>query len=140
MLRYPIHLAILGGNVKIVKWLCSERFCPLRMPKKRGKRDGPIVTSKGRSALGIALLHQKLDIVRYLVADMDASLFEEKHMNTNMALANFTSLLKMLPESTFEGKRMITTAVPNPTEGMSVVSTLSSDSQSPASSMRRQSM
>jgi hypothetical protein len=114
------------------------------MPKKRRKKDSPILTSKNRSPLGIALLHQRVDIVRYLVADMGVSLFEEKDLNTNMALANFTSLLKMLPESAFDGKKMVITAVPDlaassPNNRQQPPSpNFSSDSLTPASSSASQ--
>lgn len=111
---YPVHLAILGGNLNLVRWLVSERFCPLRTHTKKGRKfnDCPILSSKGRSPLEIALLDQRVDIVYYLVVEMNQSLFEENVVNSNMALANFTSLLKMLPIGFFEGRQLTTTSVP----------------------------
>ena len=122
--------------MKLVEWLASDRFCPLRTLKKRGKKaEIPILTSKGRSPLSIALLHQKLDIVRYLVADKGLSLFEEKGSDGNFALVNFTSLLKMLPGDFFEGKTMETTVVPNSATTLSASISYSSHSQERRTSM-----
>jgi hypothetical protein len=126
--RYPIHLAILGGNVKLVEWLASDRSSL----RKRGKKaEGPILTSKGRLPLSIALLHHKLDIVRYLVADKGMSLFEEKPSNGDFALANFTSLLKMLPGHFIEGKMMESTVVPNSATALSASVSFYSHNSSP---------
>lgn len=121
--------------MKLVEWLALDRFCPLRTLKKRGKKaEIPILTSKGRSPLSIALLHQKLDIVRYLVADKGLSLFEEKGSNGNFALVNSTSLLKILPGDFFEGK-MMETIVPNSATTLSASISYSSHSQERRTSM-----
>jgi hypothetical protein len=96
-----------------VKWLCSERFCPLRSTRKKGKtKEGPILSSWGRSPLALALTDQRLDMVRYFVADKNMSCFEEKGLTTATALANFTSMLKMVPPDLLEGKKMEITQVP----------------------------
>jgi hypothetical protein len=118
--------------VKLVEWLASDRLCPLHALRKRGKKvEGPILTSKGRSPLSIALLYQKLDIVRYLVADKGMSLFEEKASNGDFALANFASLLKMLPGDFFEGKIMESTVVPNSATALSAGGSFYSHNSSP---------
>jgi hypothetical protein len=117
---YPIHVAAVGGNIDIVKWLGGELWCPVReaIKSKRGgknkekKADAPLLTSKGRSPLGIALSDQKLDIVHYLIAEKKMSFFEEKDMSNATALANFTTLLRMVPENFFQGKTMERTPVP----------------------------
>jgi hypothetical protein len=74
------------------------------MLQKNGRKsiELPILTSHGRSPLGIALLHQRLDIVRYLVVDLNLSFFDEENLNTGVALASFTSLLKMIPVDFFD--------------------------------------
>jgi hypothetical protein len=111
-------LAVLGGNLKIVSWLIQERYCPVKVQSKPTRKkeqagtEGPLLTSKGRSPLVIAMLHQKLELVRFLVAEGGASLFDEKDMNKNLALANFTTVLKMLPDNFFDGKQVEPTAVP----------------------------
>ena len=103
--------------MNIVRWLIQERFCPLKVVGNptRGKKQGPcgpLLTSRGRSPLAIAMLHQKLDLVRFLVVEGGASLFDEKDLNANLALANFTTILKMLPKTFFDGKLVEPTAVP----------------------------
>jgi hypothetical protein len=116
---YPIHLATVGGNLKLVRWLISEKFCPLHTvnQKKKGKNQvvlSPVVTSKGKSVLEIALYHQRIDIVHYLVSEKKLSLFDEKTLSTEVALANLTSVLNMLPPNYFDGIQIQTTAVSIP--------------------------
>jgi Ankyrin repeats (3 copies) len=114
---YPIHLATIGGNLRLVRWLISERYCPLEIidPKKRSKNQVvfmPVVTSKGKSALEIALLHQRLDIVHYFVAERGMSMFNQKNIGVDVALANLTSLLNMIPNNFFQGMQMQMTSAP----------------------------
>jgi hypothetical protein len=132
---YPIHLAILGGNLHLVRWLVSGRFCPLRTQKRKGKKlnDGPLVSSGGSSPLEMAMFHQRLDIVHYLVVEMNQSVFEENIVaNSNVALANFTSLLTMLPRDFFNGRQLTSTSLP-----MSGPGSLSSTISIPASNSKR---
>lgn len=71
-LFYPVHCAVLGGNLQLLKWLVDEQCCPIKSVRVSGKsRDSagrytPIVTSKGRSLLGIAMENCYVQIVRYL--------------------------------------------------------------------------
>ena len=104
--------------MRILRWLVTERFCPLRTmtQKRQGRKQVltsvPITTSKGRSPLEIALLHQRLNIVHFLVAEMGQSLFDEENISADLALANFTSVLRMIPSNFFEGRQLQTTSVP----------------------------
>jgi hypothetical protein len=121
---YPIHLATIGGNLKLVRWLISERYCPLEMidPKKKMKNQvvySPVLTSKGKSALEIAMLHQCLDIVHYFVVERGMSMFYQKNIGSDVALANLTSLLNMLPTNFFDGVQMRMTSMPS-TAGQSI--------------------
>ena len=84
---HPIHMAILGKNLDLVRWLASERHCPLRSPNGRKA----LLTSKGRSPLRLAL--KNLDILRYLVAEMDQSMLEED-LNYRSIVKHLTFLLK----------------------------------------------
>ena len=98
----------------------------MRSTRKRGKnKEGPILSSKGRSPLALALMDQKLDIVRYFVADKHMSCFEEKGLTTATALANFTSMLRMVPRDVFEGRKVETTQVPTGSPAFSNSSTFS---------------
>jgi Ankyrin repeats (3 copies) len=121
---YPIHLATIGGNLKLVRWLISERYCPLEMidPKKKMKNQvvySPVLTSKGKSALEIAMLHQCLDIVHYFVVERGISMFYQRNISSDVALANLISLLNMLPNNFFEGVQMRMTSMPS-TAGQSI--------------------
>ena len=122
---YPVHLAVQSGNLKLVKWLAGDRWCPVRVSmststkqkrgsggKKQAQSYGPLLTSKDRSPLGIALSDQKLDIVHYLVAEKNMSFFEEKDVSSAMALANFNSMLRMVPSDFFDGKKIKPTPIP----------------------------
>ena len=69
-----VQCAVLGGNLELLKWLIEEHCCPLRSIRISSgrQRDAagtytPILTSKGRSLLGIALENRNIDIVHYLV-------------------------------------------------------------------------
>jgi hypothetical protein len=114
---YPIHLATIGGNLKLVRWLISERSCPLEVidAKKRLRNQifySPVLTSKGKSALELAMVHQGLDIVYYFVVERGMSMFYQKNISADVALANLTSLLNMLPTNFFEGVQMRMTSMP----------------------------
>lgn len=115
---HPIHLATIGGNVRLVRWLVSERYCPLEVmdPKRRSKNEVvvPIVTSRGKSALEIALLHQRLDIVHYFVAEQGMSMFNLKNIGADVAISNLTTLLNMMPSTFFHGVQMQMTSAPPP--------------------------
>jgi hypothetical protein len=108
VLSYPIHFSVIGGNLNLVKWLSIEHWCPLRVVGRGRKSDGPLLSSKGRSPLGVALSDQKLDIVHFLVAEMKMSFYEESDLATATTLANFTCMLRMVPNDFFVGKTMET--------------------------------
>jgi len=77
---YPIHMAILGGNVDLVKWLLTERFCPLKKEiksKGRSTKTTAIETSKGRSPIRCAVHQEHYDVLKYLITECGLSLFEE---------------------------------------------------------------
>lgn len=86
---HPIHCAVEGGNLNIVRWLLEERYCPIKKvtsgngKKKRGT-DVPILTSKGRSVLKIAMSNMKIDILRYLVVEQNVSVHEVKDLTLSL--------------------------------------------------------
>ena len=97
----PIHCAVEGGNLNILRWLIDEHFCPIKTHRAKGKKgphmDAMIVTSKGRSVLGIASDSMKIDIMRYLVVECGVSIYENKDLKS--ALAALEAALSVLPES-----------------------------------------
>lgn len=80
---FPIHCAVEGGNIDIIRWLIDDHFCPIKLVQKgAGKKnrsssqDVPVLTSKGRSILSIAIDRVKVDIMRYLVIECGVSIYE----------------------------------------------------------------
>ena len=89
-IMYPIHCAVQGGNLDIVRWLLDEHFCPIKLVKKsnsKGRKaagDTAIVTSKGRSVLNIAMSGLKVDIIRYLVVEKGVPVYETKDLQLSL--------------------------------------------------------
>eukprot|EP00934_Nitzschia_sp_Nitz4_P008461 Nitzschia sp. Nitz4//scaffold8_size234185//114671//116380//NITZ4_001264-RA/size234185-exonerate_protein2genome-gene-0.38-mRNA-1//1//CDS//3329559827//8451//frame0 len=89
---YPIHCAVEGGNLDIVRWLVEEHFCPMKVirtgsskkPKRGGSADQLILTSKGRSVLTIAMTSLHVQIMRYLVVEHGISIYEGKDLNASL--------------------------------------------------------
>jgi len=103
---HPIHCAVEGGNVNIVRWLMDDHFCPIKLIRtgsgkktrnRSGGSDVPILTSKGRSVLNIAMNGLKIDILRFLVVECDVSVYEAKDMKSS--LRALEAALLALPES-----------------------------------------
>lgn len=103
-LLYPVHCAVLGGSLSLLKWLVDENSCPIKSLRVSGSRESggsytPVVTSKGRSLLGIALENRNVDIVRYLVVRKGVSLASEQDITFEMLLRNLDRVLHLLPEA-----------------------------------------
>jgi hypothetical protein len=93
---------VLGGNLDLLKWLVEEpNCCPLRSIRISGRKGEskvvPVVTSKGRSLLMLAMEKNHVDIVRYLVVDKNMPLSEEKSLTMATALAALDAVLRLLP-------------------------------------------
>ncbi|CAJ1960955.1 unnamed protein product [Cylindrotheca closterium] len=107
-LFYPVHCAVLGGNLELLKWLIEEHCCPLRSIRISScrQRDAagtytPILTSKGRSLLGIALENRNIDIVHYLVVKKRMMLTAEKGISNEILTQNLDLVLRVLPDNAF---------------------------------------
>jgi hypothetical protein len=64
----------------------------------------PILTSKGRSLLGIALGNKNIDIVRYLVVDKKMMLWAERDLSVDTLVQNLDLVLRVLPEDALAGQ------------------------------------
>eukprot|EP00934_Nitzschia_sp_Nitz4_P009301 Nitzschia sp. Nitz4//scaffold8_size234185//122120//123455//NITZ4_001267-RA/size234185-augustus-gene-0.268-mRNA-1//-1//CDS//3329559836//9291//frame0 len=66
---FPIHCAVMGGNLRLVKWLVEQNRCPVTL--RRDHKTGMILsvqTSSGRTLMDLAMTGKsKTDILRYLV-------------------------------------------------------------------------
>jgi hypothetical protein len=91
-IMYPIHCAVEGGNIDIVRWLTEDHFCPVKVirtgsgarPKKGGSPDFPILTSKNRSVLSISMESLHVEILRYLVVDNNVSIYESRDLKVSL--------------------------------------------------------
>jgi hypothetical protein len=119
-LFYPVHCAVLGGNLHLLQWLVDEHCCPIKSVRVSGKtaiNSGtyiPIVTSKGRSLLGIAMETCNVPIMRYLVVEKGTSISGEKDITTSMLTESLTAVLYRLPPL---GTLEPTTPAPSTTSG-----------------------
>jgi len=101
-LFYPVHCAVLGGNLDVLKWLVDENCCPIKSFRVAGNakdsaRYTAIVTSKGRSLLGIAMENEDLQIVRYLVVEKGIALSGEQDVTPHLLCRNLEKVLRLLP-------------------------------------------
>ena len=113
---YPIHCAVEGGNLDIVRWLMEDHYCPIKVirtgsakkPKRGGSADQLILTSKNRSVLTIAMTSLNVEVLRYLVVDNGVSIYESKDLLSS--LRALEAVLLALPSS--KGHRRIDNSDP----------------------------
>jgi len=99
-IMYPIHMAILSGNVDLARWLCKARFVPVTTEvKSRGAlKSLPIGTSKGRTPLKLAIKQKNHDMLKFLVAEMEVSLYDEDiKADLRWILAHLSNTLHRAP-------------------------------------------
>ena len=100
---FPIHCAVEGGDLDTVRWLMEDHFCPVKViragggkrSKKGVSKDFPILTSKNRSVLTIAMESLHVKILRYLVVDNGVYIYESKDLKGS--LRALEAVLNALP-------------------------------------------
>eukprot|EP00536_Pseudo-nitzschia_multiseries_P000365 jgi/Psemu1/282276/fgenesh1_pg.5_\ len=103
---FPIHCAVEGRSLSLLRWLIDDNCCPLHVDNgaKRIKNDTsrftPILTSKSRGLLHIALSNNSIDIMRYLVVEKGMILGNEKDLPVDKLVENFDWILRILPPET----------------------------------------
>jgi hypothetical protein len=103
--------------LKLLQWLVDEHCCPLRsirVSSGKQKDSGsytPILTSKGRSLLNIALTARNIGIVRYLVVEKRMLLWAEKDLSMETLVQNLDLVLRILPEETLAGQQTYDDAI-----------------------------
>jgi len=102
---FAVHCAVLGKNLKVLRWLVDEHCCPIKSVRVNGKakdnnsRYTAIVTSKGRTLLGIAMENESVDIMRYLVVTKGIAISGEKDVTPGMLIRNLDKVLRLMPET-----------------------------------------
>lgn len=81
--RFPVHCAVMGGNVDILKWLVDTQCCPIAVQRDgRGGKLMSVQTSSDRSLVDLAMTGKpKLDILRYLIMEKNMSVTDTKDAN-----------------------------------------------------------
>ena len=66
---FPIHCAVMGGSLELVKWLVESHLCPLSVQSDhRTGRSISVQTSASRTLLDLAMTGRpKIDILMYLI-------------------------------------------------------------------------
>lgn len=108
---HPIHCAVEGGNLSIVRWLMEDHYCPVKVIRtgggvkkirKGGCQDYPILTSKNRSVLTIAMDNLHVKVLRYLVVDCGFSIYESKDLKSSLRALD--AVLNELPSCLGENR------------------------------------
>lgn len=92
--RFPLHCAVIGGNLQLLQWLVETHSCPVAV--KRDRASGRMIsihTSAKRSLMDLAMSGKpKLDIMRYLVVKHKLSLMDSN--DPKLAPRTLESLLR----------------------------------------------
>jgi hypothetical protein len=94
----PIHMAIRGGNLSLIKWLLFDHYCPLYKSGKDGQR-ALLLTSKGRSPIDMALEQPRPEILKFLVSNQGLSLMEGAKKENRNCMSHLMCLIEVIPES-----------------------------------------
>lgn len=106
---YPIHCAVEGGNIEIVRWLVDGHFCPIKKVQagskkaRRGTPESLITTSRNRHVLSIAIQRLQVDMIRYLVVDCGVSIHESTDLESSLRAMEAT--LMRLPRTVSDAPR-----------------------------------
>lgn len=110
-LFFPVHCAVLGRNLDLLKFLVDENCCPIKSNRAAGAgkfnadKFPPLVTSKGRSLLGIAMENEDLPIIRYLVAQKGIMLSADRCITPYTLCRNLEKLLRFISADAFVESR-----------------------------------
>jgi hypothetical protein len=67
---FPVHCAVLGGNLSLLQWLVESQGCPLSMQRDIGlhRKLNSVQTSASRTLLDLAMSGRvRVDILQYLI-------------------------------------------------------------------------
>jgi Zinc finger, C3HC4 type (RING finger) len=67
--RFPIHCAVMGGSLELVKWMVESHDVPISVRKTKTGLPLSVQTSKSRTLIDLAMTGRpKIDILGYLVS------------------------------------------------------------------------
>jgi Zinc finger, C3HC4 type (RING finger) len=92
--RYPVHCAVMGGNLQLLRWLVETHGCPLfvKSDSMTGSKQS-LRTTGNKSLIDLAMTGKpKLDILHYLVITHNMSV--DDTTNPRMALRSLDALLR----------------------------------------------
>uniref|UniRef100_A0A6U1PLW1 RING-type domain-containing protein n=1 Tax=Cyclophora tenuis TaxID=216820 RepID=A0A6U1PLW1_CYCTE len=92
---FPVHCAVMGGNLAILQWLVDTHCCPVAVRREaRTGRMLSVQTSADRSLVDLAMTGKpKLDVLRYLVMEKNMSVMDTK--DPNLAPKALEALLRV---------------------------------------------
>mmetsp|Transcript_2498 Transcript_2498/g.4673 ORF Transcript_2498/g.4673 Transcript_2498/m.4673 type:complete len:416 (+) Transcript_2498:112-1359(+) len=104
---YPVHCAVLGGNLSMLKWLVESLYCPITAAKQSPPKllqpknmnivlDQHVLSSQGKTVLDLAMEAQELGILYYLIFERGISVMQCR--NLPVALRAFEAALRHLPD------------------------------------------
>lgn len=68
-LRFPVHCAVMGGSIDLVRWLVDTHLCPVSVTRGSKGQLLSVQTSARRTLLDVAMTGRpKMDILAYLVS------------------------------------------------------------------------
>mmetsp|Transcript_699 Transcript_699/g.1112 ORF Transcript_699/g.1112 Transcript_699/m.1112 type:complete len:476 (-) Transcript_699:81-1508(-) len=103
---YPVHCAVLGGNLAMLKWFIEILRCPINSSKRKSPAvvvaanfsfvgAEKVVSSRGKSVLDLAMEAQNLGILHYLIIEQGVSVMQYRNMR--VALRTLETALIHIP-------------------------------------------
>jgi hypothetical protein len=102
---YPVHCAVLGGNLAMLKWFIETLKCPINSSKRKSPAvvnakfsfvgTEKVVSSRGKSVLDLAMEAQHLGILHYLIFEQGVNVMQYRNMR--VALRTLETALLHIP-------------------------------------------
>eukprot|EP00979_Chaetoceros_neogracilis_P004319 scaffold765_cov151-Chaetoceros_neogracile.AAC.18 len=102
---FPVHCAVLGGNLAMFKWFIETLKCPINPSRRKPSAlvqvkfacvgNDPVLSSKGKAVLDLAMEAQELGILYYLIIEKGVSVMQ--YRNLRVALRTLEATLLHLP-------------------------------------------
>lgn len=106
---FPVHCAVMGGSIEIVKWLVDIHLCPISVKNDPRGHMLSVQTSASRTLLDLAMtgvMRSKVDILVYLlgkglsITDVKDSSLIPKTLETILKVGREQNMLTNIPMMT----------------------------------------